>query len=400
MTRFQNGSLKRVMRKQGESWMLRYRKRRALDGRWVEATPIFIGTVSQFPSEEAAWHRVESLHLNLNSPASGSLGAHPVTFNELVSHYCRYELSPDQSEAQIEKAHSTITTYKRYLRKWALPRWETQVAMTLDPIEVETWLRELGRRHGLENPTRAKIRQAMSLVYKHGQRYSLLPRGDEGNPLRFVRQSTTSSFEPIILSLAEAFAILNQLDLMKRTLVLVIAATALRISEILALQWKDVDSEGQQIQVTKAWVYGQFGKPKSKASKRPVPLHPLLAAHLTSWREQSPYATDEDFIFPSLKLKGRKPPRANMLVADHLKPAAGRAGVKGNVGFHTFRRTLAAHLVANNYDPKLAQELLRHSNIRTTLDIYAQAITPKKLEAQGTFLRSLLAQGEANGLVQ
>ena len=84
---------------------------------------------------------------------------------------------------------------------------------------------------------------------------------------------------------------------------LVIAATALRISEILALQWKDVDSEGQQIQVTKAWVYGQFGKPKSKASKRPVPLHPLLAAHLTSWREQSPYATDEDFIFPSLKLE-------------------------------------------------------------------------------------------------
>jgi integrase len=89
--------------------------------------------------------------------------------------------------------------------------------------------------------------------------------------------------------------------------------------------------------------------------------------------------------------------RANMLVADHLKPAAGRAGVKG---FHIFRRTLASHLVANNYDPKLAQELLRHSNIRTTLDIYAQAITPKKLEAQGTFLHSLLAQGEATGLVQ
>ena len=42
MTRFQNGSLKRVMRKQGESWMLRYRKRRALDGRWVEATPITV----------------------------------------------------------------------------------------------------------------------------------------------------------------------------------------------------------------------------------------------------------------------------------------------------------------------------------------------------------------------
>jgi site-specific recombinase XerD len=36
--------------------------------------------------------------------------------------------------------------------------------------------------------------------------------------------------------------------------------------------------------------------------------------------------------------------------------------------------------VANNYDPKLVQELLRHSNIKTTLDIYAQAITSAKLE--------------------
>jgi integrase len=46
--------------------------------------------------------------------------------------------------------------------------------------------------------------------------------------------------------------------------------------------------------------------------------------------------------------------------------------------------------VANNYDPKLVQELLRHSNIKTTLDIYAQAITPAKLEGQGTFLNQLL----------
>src|SRR5713226_3882948 len=59
-------------------------------------------------------------------------------------------------------------------------------------------------------------------------------------------------------------------------------------------------------------------------------------------------------------------------------------------GFHTFRRTLASVLVANNYDPKLVQELLRHSNIKTTLDVYAQAITPAKLEAQGMFLTQLL----------
>jgi len=98
-------------------------------------------------------------------------------------------------------------------------------------------------------------------------------------------------------------------------------------------------------------------------------------------------------VFPSFKLKGTKPPRANMLLSDHLRPAAMKVGVVAQpraFGFHTFRRTLASVLVANNYDPKLVQELLRHSNIKTTLDVYAQAITPAKLEAQGAFLNQLL----------
>jgi len=75
-----------------------------------------------------------------------------------------------------------------------------------------------------------------------------------------------------------------------------------------------------------------------------------------------------------------------MLLSDHLRPAAVKVGLVAlprAFGFHTFRRTLASVLVANNYDPKLVQELLRHSNIKTTLDIYAQAITSAKLEAQG-----------------
>ena len=76
----------------------------------------------------------------------------------------------------------------------------------------------------------------------------------------------------------------------------------------------------------------------------------------------------------------------------NTRTAAIKAGIVAPpraFGFHTFRRTLASVLVANNYDPKLVQELLRHSNIRTTLDINAQAITPAKLEAQGMFLSAL-----------
>jgi integrase len=389
-TRYQEGSLRLESRKRGKVWRLRFRITRE-DGNRVEHA-IVIGTQKELPTRAAAREFVKSLYLPINHPAPNSNGR-PVTFSDIAGHYIQEELNEDQNQASAPKAYSTTATYRRYLRKWVLPRWGDQVALMIAPLDLENWLKELGRKSGLENQTRSKIRQVIGLVYKHAQRVGFLPRTEQANPIRFVRQSTASNFDPIILTPAQAFAIINQLGLMLRTLVLVTAATALRISEILALQWRDIDVENQCIYVRRAYVYGRFGKPKSKASKRPVPLHPLLAAHLLNWRRETPYRKEEDLVFPSFKLKGTKPPRANMLLSDHLRPAAMKVGVVAPprvFGFHTFRRTLASVLVANNYDPKLVQELLRHSNIKTTLDVYAQAITPAKLEAQGAFLNQLL----------
>jgi hypothetical protein len=165
----------------------------------------------------------------------------------------------------------------------------------------------------------------------------------------------------------------------------------LRVSELLALRWLDIDWDNSCIRVSRAYVYGRFGPPKSKASQRPVPLLPLLADLLKAWRKDSPYFRDTDLVFPSFRLNGEKPPRANMLVANHLQPAAKKAGICGQVGFHTLRRTLASVLVAKGSDPKLVQELLRHSNVKTTLDIYAKATSSAKLEAQGWVLQQSLA---------
>ena len=389
-TRYQEGSLRLESRKGGKVWRLRFRITRA-DGNRVEHA-IVIGTQKELPTRASAREFVKTLYLPINTPAPNNSGR-PVTFSDIAGHYIREELTEDQTHASIPKAHSTTATYRRYLRKWVLPRWGAQAALMIQPLDLENWLRELGRQKGLGNQTRSKIRQVIGLVYKHAQRVGFLPRSEQANPIRFVRQSTVSNFDPVILTAAQAFAIINQLELMLRTLVLVAAATALRISEILALQWENIDVDNQCIYVRRAYVYGKFGKPKSKASKRPVPLHPVLAAHLLNWRRETPYSEPEDLVFPSFKLKGKKPPRANMLLADQLRPAALTIGVVAPpraFGFHTFRRTLASVLVANSYDPKLVQELLRHSNIKTTLDIYAQAITPAKLEAQGTFLTQLL----------
>jgi hypothetical protein len=227
-----------------------------------------IGTQKELPTRAAAREFVKSLYLPINHPAPNNNGR-PVTFSDIAGHYIQEELSDDQNQASAPKAYSTTATYRRYLRKWVLPRWGDQAALMIKPLDLESWLKELGRKSGLENQTRSKIRQVIGLVYKHAQRVGFLPRTEQANPIRFVRQSTASNFDPIILTSAQAFAIINQLGLMLRTLVLVTAATALRISEILALRWRDIDVENQRIYVRRAYVYGRFGKPKSKASKRP-----------------------------------------------------------------------------------------------------------------------------------
>ena len=95
----------------------------------------------------------------------------------------------------------------------------------------------------------------------------------------------------------------------------------------------------------RTWTCGAVGVPKSKASKAPVPLHLLLAEFLRGWKEQTPYSQPGDWVFPSFRCKGKQPRTANMLVEDHLRPAAVAAGVlkegeKVRFGFHNLRHSL------------------------------------------------------------
>jgi integrase len=187
----------------------------------------------------------------------------------------------------------------------------------------------------------------MSLVYKHSQRHGLISRSEESNPLRFVRCKTTSDYEAIILTPEQSFAVLENLLEPERTLTLLAAGTDLRISECLGLQWHDVDFADQRIHVRRTWVHGRLESPKTKASKAPVPMHSLLAASMKTWHRESPFSQPDHWVFPSFRLKGRKPRCANMLVEDYLRPAAVRAGVLSKddshrFGFHNLRHSLAS----------------------------------------------------------
>ena len=266
--------------------------------------------------------------------------------------------------------------------------------MAVHPPDVEDWLRELKKKFELRNPTLGEIRKAMNNVYVHGQRQGFLPRTTDGNPIGFVRQSLASDFEPVILTLPQVLDIFDNLDLMRRTMALTDAATALRVSEVLALKWNDLDFIDHLIQVRRAYVDRRFGPPNSKASKAPVPIIRCWRRIFLPGARKRSYPGDEDFVFPSLRLKGKKPPAANMLVADYLRVAARKAGVVApprTFGFHTFRRTLASVLVKMKVDVKTVQEILRHQNLKTTLEIYAKSMSEDRLLAQGMFLELLFS---------
>ena len=65
---------------------------------------------------------------------------------------------------------------------------------------------------------------------------------------------------------------------------------------------------------------------------------------------------------------------------------------------HTFRRTMASVLIANGESVKVTQELLGHANAKATLDLYAQATTAEKREAQSRVVAMTLPNSSTNGL--
>ena len=123
-------------------------------------------------------------------------------------------------------------------------------------------------------------------------------------------------------------AVLDLLAQPEYTLLLLVAATGVRISEALALKWKSVLYDQNSIRIKNSWTYGQMGSgTKTQASKSTVPMHPALAEVLKAWQAETPYNKPDDFVFASFKLDGKKPRTGNMIVEDYLRPAAIKAGV-------------------------------------------------------------------------
>src|ERR1700758_5483608 len=223
----QNGSVIRGERQRGpDVWEFRWREPSA-DGKRKHRRMI-LGSTEQLADETTARQAIATLRLDLNH-GEAWLKTRSTAVSELAAHYRERELEPDT----IWKTHSTKVTYEGYLNKWILPRWGKYPLVRVNAGEVELWLRSLT----LARASCAQIRNLMSVVFNHGIRYEICDR----NPIRLVRQSAKRKAVPVVLTPVEVQRLLSALALRERTLVLVAFGTGLRMSELFALKWRDVN---------------------------------------------------------------------------------------------------------------------------------------------------------------
>lgn len=357
-------------KKADDSWLFRYYEDVA--GKRVHRN-LKIGTVQQYPRRRDAEKAVLSLRSNINSGVRA-----PETVNDLVAHYRKHELTTER------KAYATVEAHESYLTLHILPKWGERKLSEVKTVAVEQWLESLS----LAPATKTKIRNIMSAVWSHGIRHEWMAF----NPISKVRTSAKRLREPDVLTPAEFQALLKELPLRERAAVMLAGSTGLRRSELFALRWSDVNFFTMEVSVTRAVVRNHFGETKTEASHKPVPLHPAVKDALAQWRGESLYKADDDFVFPSVRMNGKQPLMPDTVLKKTIRPALERAKVTGKViGWHSFRHSLATNLRALGVDVKVAQELLRHANSRTTMDLYTQAVSAEKRNASLKQTELLLA---------
>lgn len=364
MNRYQQGSLFKLKRKNcPDVWVFRWYEGYA--GKRVYRKKI-IGDSKQIRSRCEAEKAAEALRTSINI----DIGT-PQTIRDLHAHYSKYELTPER------KSFSTIQNHRLIYKRYVDQRWGHYRLREVRTVEVELWLHSLP----LAPSSKAKLKCVLSTIYHHAIRYEWLTF----NPISRVRTSQRRLRDKDVLTPDEFQKLVQLLSIRDKAMVLLIGSTGLRRSEMIALSWVDLNMATMEVNILRSCVRNRFGKTKTEAPRRPVPLHPVVLGALLEWRKQSPHSADIDFLFPSVRLKGEKPMSPDSILERSIRPALARICVVGKrIGWHSFRHSLATNLRSlgvDIVDIKVAQELMRHASCRTTLDVYTRAVDHQKREA-------------------
>ncbi len=230
------------------------------------------------------------------------------------------------------------------------------------------------------NPIQAFYRRAVDrdeVAYNPAERIDL-PTGQATRPKR-------------IASAVEARALLDGLVERDRPLWATAFYAGLRRGELQALRWGDVDLGASLISVERSWdQYEGPIEPKSRSSRRTVPLLAILRDYLDEHKLAAPSNSDA-LVFG----RAESSPFAPMAVGKRAKKAWEAAGLEPTT-LHECRHTFASLLIDSGANPKAVQEFMGHSKIQTTFDVYGHLFPGSHDEVRAR-MDAYLAAGDVHG---
>jgi integrase len=295
--------------------------------------------------------------------------------------------------------------YAANLRNHILPRWgEVPIASLLQPYEIELWLQELK----LGAKTRNHLKSLLSILIDRAMLWGYIPvsrnplrgsgRGDRG--LITIRgASKRKKRMGRILSFEEFDTLLRNLpDEPWRTMLLFGFGVGGRFWEVVAMKWSDIDWTGNQpFTFNRSLVLNHVDEVKTSTSGDPVPLCAELIDVLRSWREKTLWNAATDWVFAS-PFSGGEMPYSYCAFWRKLSAAAKAAGL-GHLTSHSMRHTYRTWLDELGTPIGVIQRLMRHADIRTTMNTYGGALPESLKQAHGSVVEMMLRNAKTGAVV-
>lgn len=279
---------------------------------------------------------------------------------------------------QAKVKPSTHSLYHSILKKHILPALGERKLVGITPPDIRAFITCLQDK-GLNSNTIRGIARLLGRILKSAVEGGALPV----NPCDGVSLPKREKIDIDPLSRADQQKLEDAAKGQKGgTAVLLALYTGMRIGEICALRWSDVDLQGgvlhihqtlQRIVDVNERAAGRktrliLGKPKSNDSVRSIPLTPSLKRLLAKERAHS----SGEYV-----LRGRNGLCEPRTLRYQFHRIARRAGIEP-VRFHALRHTFATRCIEQNMDIVTVSELLGHASVKMTLDVYAGSTWEQK----------------------
>jgi integrase len=256
---------------------------------------------------------------------------------------------------------SAIRSYEGALRQRVVPHFGGTRLSDVRHIDLQDFADRL-RAEGLDPSTIRNTLMPLRTIYRRA-----VARGDVGlNPTSGLELPAVTGRRDRVATQAEASALLAALPIQDRALWATALYAGLRRGELLALRWEDVSLASGHIRIERSWdERAGFIEPKSRASKRRVPIVGVLREHLIGHRQRTD--RDEGLVFGTTAT--HPPTPSNLGRRAH---EAWRAANLNAIGLHECRHTFASLMIDAGINAKALTVYMGHASVATTYDLYGK----------------------------